>query len=181
MRVKFLASALLASCIGMCSPALAHDVHPYVCGSVGDATSNYINQYGGLLNQLKTSAGGSDLPGFTMINIDQGFQFGNNFIVFNFYGKANTTNGPFVYVQTTDGSQWAAPVSAGKVTRKITGGVSYSMSRSQFNAPGGLSIKSIIFELFPGQTADTVKISGQRVNGNTFTHFTNTLHECPVQ
>jgi hypothetical protein len=184
---RFILTSALATLSSLILPAvaLAHDIHPYVCGSGTGATSKLVNISGQLCNQISIQPNATALPGVAMINIDSNNKIGANFFYFNYYGTANTTAGPYLFLSGTDsgGSPISAiaPVSAGKIARHISGGgVSYEYSNTTFGLGTGDKVDSVIMQLYPTAKANTVSIGGVHCGGLTFDQFTQTLSECPV-
>jgi hypothetical protein len=164
--------------------AQAHDIHPYVCGSGTGASSKLVNISGQLCNQISIAPNATELPGIAMINIDSNNTIGQNFFYFNYYGPANTNAGPYLFLSGTDsgGSPISAiaPVSAGKIARRISGGVTYEYSNTTFGLGTGDKVDSVIMQIYPTARANTVSVGGVHCGGLFFTQFTKTLSECPV-
>jgi hypothetical protein len=150
-----------------------NSIKPWVCGpaETPDAASTYVNISNLMCNSLTTTANGVDSAGLTMTNLNNAQNgFGPNSIVFDMWGVANATNGPFVIVTDTSNNIYITDMSTAKKTRTLPkSGVQYNMAFNSFasNDPaptGSTPISTIAFQINPGTTAFNVGIGGVHLN-----------------
>jgi len=168
------------------SAATAHQRHPYICGTNGDATSNYVNASGRIWNQLITQPNGSDLPGFICDDIDGGYKLFVDSIHVTVLGKnLNTTNGPFLFLNCTKLSDnsplvLGIPISQGKIIQRSSVGATYSFGSDTFGVTSDtIRVHSLAFQIFPTATAFNSKMSGVTMDLNSFLMFTKQESICP--
>jgi hypothetical protein len=188
-RKSLIAAPLLASLFSLaCQSSFAAQQTPYVCEptEVNDgAESRWVNDNGGLLDSLITSAEGADCAGLEITSLKS--ELSTNSLILLVKGTMNSRNGPWLYVTGTDQNGNTVTgnccVTDGTVLAKTTGNGEYlSFSKNTFGFAHDQKVKmsQLVIQLFPSAEGAQTNIAIYSLNDAVPTRVLKSVTQCPV-